>query len=173
MKGQQLLIRQFVIVPALKRTNLAGIEAGAVWGPLYVYGEIAQTKVVRYAAIGTNNTFKSGFAFASWFLTGEYHPYDATTGVFMPAKIKKPFSVKNGNYGGFEIAAGVNRIDLNSNIEGGEMTNYTASAVWHLNNSFKFTANYTVTKTKLGASPSVITEKREPKLFLMRAQVNL
>jgi phosphate-selective porin OprO and OprP len=89
-----------------------GVEAAWVHGPFSVQGEFASIKVNRLttAATGGDPTLKVGYAFISFWPTGEMRNYDATKGEFARPKIRDP--ITGGGMGGVEVLARYDYVDL-------------------------------------------------------------
>ena len=101
-------------------------EAIAVWGPFHAVGEFVYWDVDD----PDGNADLYGWAVdAGFFLTGESMKYKY--GVFDGVSPHKP--VGKGGFGGWQIAARIEEMDLNDglNIDGGDATVFTAGLNWY------------------------------------------
>jgi phosphate-selective porin OprO/OprP len=89
-----------------------GVEAAFIHKNFSVQGEYANIKVNRLntVAAGGDPTEKAGYAYVSWWPTGETRNYDATKGEFGRPKILDP--ITGGGLGGFELLARYDYADL-------------------------------------------------------------
>jgi phosphate-selective porin OprO/OprP len=132
---------------------LYGIEAAWVEGPFSVQAEVIQSTVIRH--FDENPTFRGGYIYGSWFLTGESRSYSPTSilgrfreGIFQRMKPRSAvFQPTQGGgvtgIGAWEIAARWSFIDLNdAGIEGGYLYDLTYGLTWYLNEYTKSMFNY-------------------------------
>jgi phosphate-selective porin OprO/OprP len=79
---------------------------------------------------------------AAWSITGESRGYkNGNFGYLEPAK---PFSLKNGGWGAWELATRYSAADLDDgSFQGGELSNITVALNWYINTNFRILANYT------------------------------
>jgi phosphate-selective porin OprO/OprP len=92
-----------------------GVEGAWVHGPFSVQAEYSDIKVERLttgagSTLGGDPDLKVGYAFVSWWPTGESRNYDATKGEFGRPKILNP--VNAGGFGGVELALRYDYADL-------------------------------------------------------------
>lgn len=85
----------------------------------------------------------------SWFLTGEYRPYDRKAGIHNRMPIRDEFFLvrsgrgKRGGVGAWEIAARFSSIVIDDeNVRGNNMTDFTAGLNWYLNPYARVKVNY-------------------------------
>jgi phosphate-selective porin OprO/OprP len=85
----------------------------------------------------------------SWFLTGEHRPYDRRAGIHTRMPVRDEFYlVRSGRgrrwgLGAWELAARFSNITLNDkNIQGNNMTDFTAGLNWYLNPYSRVKINY-------------------------------
>jgi phosphate-selective porin OprO/OprP len=72
----------------------------------------------------SNVGFDGGYVQGSWVITGENRDYK--DGAFSRIKPNRPFSLKNGGWGAWEVATRWSTLDLNDdNIAGGDEQNYS------------------------------------------------
>ena len=88
------------------------VEAAYQHGPFSVQGEYAKIKVDRLQTVqpGGDADLKVGYAFVSWWPTGEQRAYDAAKGEFGRPKILNPITA--GGFGGVELLARYDYADL-------------------------------------------------------------
>ncbi len=94
--------------------TIAG-EAAVVFKSFSVQGEYAQIDVDRLQTVaggGSNPKLKLGYAFVSFWPTGETRNYDPTKGEFGRPKILNPITA--GGLGGVELLARYDYVDLTS-----------------------------------------------------------
>ncbi len=100
-------------------------------------------------------SFDGGYAQVAWILTGENHKYNPLAGSYTRIVPAHPFSVKEGNFGAFELAARVSYIDEIANytpnlslasqtdaINGGRQAGYTLGVNWYPNSVLRFMLDY-------------------------------
>ena len=85
----------------------------------------------KYIRIGVDRTdggpvaptpgleFGGGYAEASWVVTGEPRTYGVASAAFGNPSQERPFSLRNGGYGVFELVARYSHIDLNDSVARG------------------------------------------------------
>ncbi len=129
-------------------------EYGAEWawvnGPLSFQAEFACANVIADA--GGTQFYHSGYAYVSYFLTGEHRPYERKRGrVDRVIPFTNFFCVRSKDcdvchgLGAWEIAARWAYIDLDQspNIGAGRMNCYTVGLNWYLTPYFRTMANIT------------------------------
>ena len=121
-------------------------EANYYWGPLGLYGEIAQTNQVAQAGkVQTRLTNDAWQVAASWVLTGEKASYTGVT----PNKV---FDPQAGTWGAWEVATRFQQLQIDPETfrlgyaslatSASRATAYTAGVNWYLNKFVKFVADY-------------------------------
>ncbi|HET7041705.1 MAG TPA: porin, partial [Gemmatimonadales bacterium] len=118
---------------------LYNVEFATVRGPASGQAEFTMAEVHCYGGRPTAN-FWSGYAFVSYFLTGETRRY-------LPHEGEFDRIYPRSSRGAWEIAARYSTIDLNDNsagvgILGGRGNNYTLGLNWYVNPNLRFMANY-------------------------------
>ncbi|MEW6072120.1 MAG: porin [Planctomycetota bacterium] len=112
-------------------TDLAGLEAAWVRGPLSVQGEYTMAAV---SATGGDEDadFSAYYLQGSYFLTGEHRPYKAKGATFDRVR---PLENYTGDAGGgaFEVAARVSSLDLDDGPSTDELHDITLGLNWYLN----------------------------------------
>jgi phosphate-selective porin OprO/OprP len=99
-----------------------------------------------------NVTMQGAYTQASFFLTGEHHPYKKDTGTSDRVKPLTDFIKYHGNPedacmqfgpGAWEIAARLSYLDLNNGgVRGGQLMDMTIGLNWYLNQYLRITSNY-------------------------------
>jgi phosphate-selective porin OprO/OprP len=141
--GSNLKLLDTPDIKGLEKVKVGVLEFAAMYGPLSFQSEYAQAK-----AEGNNNyDFTAWYANVGYTLTGEHRSYKPTDGEFKRLKPKNDFSLKNGTWGAWEVAARYDTLDLNDGngataIEGGEGDRYTLALNWYLNYNFRIMADY-------------------------------
>jgi phosphate-selective porin OprO/OprP len=119
--------------------QLYGVEFAWIHGPLSFQTEFMAVPVDRETA--ANVLFHGGYAYVSYFLTGEHRPYLKQQGIHdRVIPFENFFRVRDEDgcivpgHGAWEIAARWSYIDLtDDDIEGGVMHNYSLGLNWYLN----------------------------------------
>ncbi len=134
-----------------------------------------------------NNSFSGWYVQGSWIMTGESRVYNPATGSFGAPKVAKPFSLKDGGWGAFELVARFSDLDLNSNandtsrvttdwtntarsytffntVRGGEQKIFTAGVNWYLNTVIRASLDYQYIDVSRLQAPSPVTTAGTPVL---------
>jgi len=131
-------------ISELKTHNLLKGEFAIVMGGFSFQSEytLSGLKPSSNASLQKTSYLLDGyFGTISWFITGEHKNYNPSKTAFDRVKPKKNFG--NGGAGAFELAVRYSSINLNSDdLNGGEMSNFTAGLNWYLNPATKFVFNY-------------------------------
>jgi phosphate-selective porin OprO/OprP len=135
----------------------------------------------------SDNSFSGWYLQATWVLTGEarvYNPSSASWGAPKPAK---NFSIKDGTWGAFELAARYSDLNLNSHagddasvvtgwtntgktytyyntVRGGEQKIATVAANWYMNPAVKLELQYQYIDVSRLQSPAAVTTAGTPAL---------
>lgn len=133
-----------------------GVEGAFLWNSFSAQAEYSNIKVDRYAAgaAGTDPDVKVGYAFVSWWPTGEMRNYDAAKGEFGRPKILNPLTA--GGWGGVELALRYDYADLTDvyktastpasqtlSQDAGKYTAWTLGVNYYPSPYVRFQANYT------------------------------
>jgi len=129
-------------------------EAALVYGPFSFQAEYVPFWLDRTENIDA--FFHGGYAYVSYFLTGENRRYDRTRGVFTRVKpFENFFRVRDCDgevhtgIGAWEVAYRYSYMDLNSNgINGGRAGNHTFGLNWYLNPYTEIMFNYVHSETR-------------------------
>jgi phosphate-selective porin OprO/OprP len=128
-------------------------ETAATFGPLFWQGEYYKYQVNRRGVSDAN--FDGGYGQVSWTLTGESHAYNPQAGAYFRIVPNSPFSISQGTWGAWEIAARASYVDLNSNfksgvalssdpasVDGGLQRSYSLGLNWYPNDLVRFMLDY-------------------------------
>jgi phosphate-selective porin OprO and OprP len=122
--------------------DLIGAELALVHGPASLQAEYNLAEVEP--AFGGSNAINSYYVQGSYFLTGENRPYKE--GAFTYVKPNNNFSLKNGGWGAWELAARYTCLDLDdaaaAAAPGGELTDITLGVNWYMNPNIRVIWNY-------------------------------
>jgi phosphate-selective porin OprO/OprP len=134
-------------------TALGG-ELAAQYKAFSVQGEYFDIEVNRRASALSDPHFSGWYVQGAWTITGQPRRYSIATATFDPPRGDKPFSLKTGEWGVWEIAARYSDLDLNyragapgtaqvaSAIRGGEQKAVTLGVNWYPNSVVRFQADY-------------------------------
>lgn len=158
------------------RDNTVAVEGAWVHGPLSIQGEYSNIDVTRAGTAGSDPTVKVGYAFVSFWPTGETRNYDAVAGEFKRPKILNP--VTAGGFGGIELALRYDFADLTdaydtlkvkpATSQAGEYTAWTLGLNYYPTSYVRFQANYTDGK----ADNIGVNQDFDVKQFQLRAQLD-
>lgn len=133
-----------------------GVEGAFVHNSLSVQAEYSSIKVNRLKTVapGGDPTIKVGYAFVSFWPTGEQRTYDAAKGEFARPKILSP--ITGGGMGGVELLARYDYADLTDaystaataaartiSQDAGKYKGWTLGANYYLTSYARLQANYT------------------------------
>ncbi|MFT4255308.1 MAG: porin [Caulobacter sp.] len=135
------------------RDNTVAVEGAYVHGPFSVQGEYSSIDVTRVggSAVGADPTVKVGYAYVTFWPTGEMRNYDAMAGEFKRPKILNP--VTAGGWGGVELALRYDIADTTdaydtlktkpTTSQAGKYTGVTLGVNYYPTSYVRFQANYT------------------------------
>lgn len=129
------------------------LESAATWSGLYWQGELYRYQISRR---GLNDAdFGGAYGQMSWTFTGEQHTYNPQSAAYFRIYPKHPFSLTDGQWGAWELAARVSYVDLDSDyrrgvalasdpaaVDGGRQTGYTLGLNWYPNDLFRLLLDY-------------------------------
>ncbi|HEX7944046.1 MAG TPA: porin [Phenylobacterium sp.] len=120
-----------------------GVEAAAQFRAFSLQGEAFRIGVERRASALPDPKFSGWYLQGAWTLTGEARRYNIASATFDAPKVEKPFSLKDRNWGVWELAARYSDLDLDDGaVRGGEQQVWTLGLNWYPNNAVRFQANY-------------------------------
>lgn len=161
-------------------TTLAA-EGAWIHNNFSVQGEYSNIKVERLqtAAAGSNPDVKVGYAFVSFWPTGETRNYDPVAGEIKRPKILNPITA--GGFGGVELALRYDFADLTDayktastvasrtvSQDAGKYTAWTLGVNYYPTAYVRFQANY----TDGSVDPVVVNRGTDIKQFQLRAQLD-
>lgn len=164
-----------------KTDETLGVEGAWLHGPFSVQGEYANIKVNRLQTVsaGGDPELKVGYAYVSFWPTGESRNYDATKGEFGRPKIVNPITA--GGFGGVELLARYDYADLTDAYkkastvasrtlaqDAGKYTAWTLGANYYPTAYVRLQANF----TKAKIDNPVAGRDVDIDQFQMRAQVD-
>lgn len=147
-----------------QNASQVGLELAYAHGPLSLQGELTGSRV-EDASVGAR-TFWGGYAYASWFLTGEHRPYDRATGVFGRLKPEESIKPRRGQWGALELGVRGSYLDLSDGpVQGGRMFMFMPGLNWYLGQHLRLQGNYGWSHVLDGPSPGNLH------LFQVRLQI--
>jgi phosphate-selective porin OprO/OprP len=126
-----------------------GFETAGTYDRFYGQGGWFRYEVERRTAV-PNPHFSGWYAFLTYSLTGEQHPYDPTTASFRNLRPTNPLGTPGG-WGAWEVTARYSDVDLNylpfataaaGGVAGGKQDVWSLGLNWYPNNIVKFQLNY-------------------------------
>lgn len=136
---------RFISTPQVKQVDhvsLYGGEAAMVWKSVSLQGEYNLEVLRRTDSALAEPKYDGGYAFISWFPTGDHRPYDRAAGEFGRV-------VPKSTNGALELLARYSYMDLNdadAGIAGGNEKIVTLGANWYANANVRIMANYLFVK---------------------------
>jgi phosphate-selective porin OprO/OprP len=134
--------------------NVYGLEFGAQRRALSLQAEYFWFDLSRRNSTLPDPTFNGWYVQGAWTLTGQARRYSASNGGFDTPRVTRPFDLKSGSWGVWELAARWSEMDLNyragaegsaaavGSIRGGEQQILTLGINWYPNNNVRFLADY-------------------------------
>lgn len=146
----------------------------------YVYGSFRLQSEYQFATVNTTNygaeTFDTYYVGATYFLTGEYRPYNRRSGSFSNRVVpfENFFRVRTGDYGicngwgAWELAYRYAHDDLNSaNIKGGQDHRHLFGLNWYLSPYTRAMFEYVYSNTDDQVASNGVLQ-----IFQMRMQID-
>ena len=136
----------------------------------------------------SNNGFTAWYIQGSWILTGESKGYNPAMGAFTAPKVAQPFSLTNGGWGAWELAARYSDLNLNDHVNdpsnvitnwtgtanktytyyntvrGGDQKIVTLGLNWYVNNGVRFALDYQWIDVSRMQAPAAVTTTGTPVL---------
>jgi phosphate-selective porin OprO/OprP len=139
--------------------DLVGGELAGVFGPVNFQSEIVSSFVDRGRGL-TNPSFWGAYGQVGWFLTGETRAYDPVEAAFVRTSPKHSFSIKDGTWGAWELAARYSYLTLaDKGVGGGIVSDITGGLSWYLYPNLRLMVNY-VYSNRHGLGDASIAESR-------------
>jgi phosphate-selective porin OprO/OprP len=154
-----------------------GFETAGTYDRLYGQGGWFRYEVQRRTFL-PNPHFTGWYAFLTYSLTGEQHPYDPTTASFRNIRPANPLGTPGG-WGAWELTARYSDVDLNflpslapanGGIAGGKQDVLSLGVNWYPNNIIKFQLNYDNLKVN---HPNAPTTNISADAVVLRSQIAL
>jgi phosphate-selective porin OprO/OprP len=164
----------------LESFTRVGAETAGVYGPVSFQGEYIRTQLSGQQ-YNSNDYLDGYYGYVSYFMTGESRNYNAKKGTFDRQKANKNFSLKNGGWGAWEVAARFDALDMNTqHVSGGSLKSGTLALNWYLNPHVRVMADYShifknLTLPREGAALSATqaaTNGLNPDIFMVRTQLD-
>ena len=157
--------------------DLIGPEVAFASGPFCFQSEYVHSWLNRTSSDDLD--FKGYYLFCSFFLTGEHRPYrmDEAGGEFSRVIPNRPFDLKAGGWGAWQVAVRYSAIDLNDgDVDGGREENYTIGINWFMNPNLRITFNYVLADIderiiSANETPFVVDDD-SVEIYMMRFQVD-
>jgi phosphate-selective porin OprO/OprP len=139
---------------AAQKAQMFGVDAGFNWENFYLAGEYHKYYVDRYASAPAGDPeFEGFYVEGSWFITGEFKPYNTTAlnnemGSWGAPKVISPFSMGD-SWGAWELVARYSYVNLDWNagakgvavpaggVAGGKEQDIEFGINWYLNNNVR------------------------------------
>ncbi|THD61181.1 MAG: porin [Phenylobacterium sp.] len=153
-----------------RHADTVGFEAAGQYGGFFLQSEYETIKIERMnpAAGVSDPSFHGYYIDAAYSITGERRRFNNATWAFDGPAVNHPFSVQDGTWGAFEVAARYSDIDLNYHagaagaaatadaVRGGDQAIWSGGLNWYPNSFVRFMLDYQdVTIHRL--SPSATT----------------
>lgn len=128
-----------------------GAEFGALYKNFYVQAEYFDIGIERRKSALPDPEFSGWYVQGSWILTGESRRYTTATAGFDGPRPLKPFNLKEGTWGAWELAVRYSTLDLNylenalpaaGSVRGGEQDIFSVGLNWYVNNGVTLQAAY-------------------------------
>ena len=128
-----------------------GAEFGALYKNFYVQAEYFDIEIDRRKSLLSDPKFSGWYIQGSWILTGESRRYSTATAGFDGPRPTRPFNLKEGTWGAWELAARYSTLDLNylenalpaaGSVRGGEQDIFSVGVNWYVNNGVTLQAAY-------------------------------
>jgi len=135
------------------KAYVLNLETAATYRSLFWQGEYYHYDIQRQGL--PNADFDGGYGQVSWTLTGEAHRYNPQAASYFRIVPASPFSLKDGGWGAWELAARFSYVDLNDNfqpgvalatdpaaVDGGRQQAYTFGLNWYPNDIVRLLLDY-------------------------------
>ncbi|MFP6654002.1 MAG: porin, partial [Myxococcota bacterium] len=130
------------------QADIVNFELAYVRGGFSFQAELTKTWIEGAGGLD-DLEFRSAYAFASYFLTGEQREYLLGKGKFGRVKPIHDFDPSRGHWGALEVALRYSYLDLvDHSIDGGELWEVTAGLNWYLFPNVRWMLNYVHTEVE-------------------------
>ena len=136
-----------------KNASSLGAEFAAQKQNFFLEAEYEHLAVER-SDIASTPAFSGYYVDGVWILTGEAKKYNIATAAFDAPSVARPFNLKDGGWGAWELGLRWSEMNLNYHagdngaapaadaIRGGEQSIFTAGINWYPNNLIRFMLDY-------------------------------
>ena len=165
-----------------------GPEIGLRYRNFLLQGEYGRIGVNR--ANSPNSTaaampaleFDGGYVEGSWVITGETRAYDTSEAAFGSPKPKHSLSLKDGQFGAFELVGRYSHLNLNDKVTrgiaqsvtggtfGGEQNVYSTGINWYPNDFLRFMLDYDIVNVDRLSTAGTTQIGRRYQAVALRAQ---
>ncbi|HTT99431.1 MAG TPA: porin [Rhizomicrobium sp.] len=148
-----------------------GVEGAVQWDSLYSQAGYFGYNVDQRGT-APSYSFDGWYGEATWVLSGDHRIYNPATASFSNPKPSAPFSLKNGDWGAWEVAARYSDLNLNDNagvlgqntpvggLRGGDQRILTGALNWYPNSNLKIELQVqNVEISRLGTFQGTVNEK--------------
>ena len=132
--------------------HVLGAELAGGYGSAFAQAEYFHYNVARAGLHDLD--FDGGYVEGSYTITGEHRKYIPGAGAYSGISPARPFSITNGGWGAWELAARYSIVDLNdlfipgqttastNGVAGGHQEVVTLGVNWYVNNNIRFMFDY-------------------------------
>jgi phosphate-selective porin OprO/OprP len=136
-----------------KSADTETVEFAAQKQNFLLQAEYSNMRIVRSDGF-SSPTFNGYYVSGTWVLTGERRAYNAQSGAFDAIPVAKPFNIKTGDLGAWELGVRYSDINLNyhggsagaapaaDGVRGGEERNTSVAINWYPNSVVRFMVDY-------------------------------
>jgi phosphate-selective porin OprO/OprP len=136
-----------------RSADTESVEFAAQKQNFLLQAEYSNLRIIRSDGF-SSPTFKGYYVSGLWVLTGERRAYNTQTGAFDAVPVAKPFSLKTGDLGAWELGFRYSDINLNyhpgaggaapaaDGIRGGQERNTSVVLNWYPNSVVRFMVDY-------------------------------
>jgi phosphate-selective porin OprO/OprP len=135
------------------KAYVVDLETAATYRNLFWQGEYYRYQIDRRGL--RDAWFSGGYGQVAWTLTGEAHRYNPQSATYARISPARPFSLRDGGWGAWELAARASYVDLDSHfqpgtllsadpaaVDGGRQRGYTLGLNWYPNDLVRLLLDY-------------------------------
>jgi phosphate-selective porin OprO/OprP len=139
-------------IPA-RHAGTVGVEFAAQKKNLLLQSEYQRISVDRSDGLSSPD-FSGYYVSGTWVITGESRKYNPQSGAFDAVAVARPFNIKKGDWGAWELGLRYSEVDLNYHqgaagsapaadaIRGGEEKNWSLALNWYPNTVVRVMLDY-------------------------------
>lgn len=139
--------------------TLLNLQSAFASGPLTVSGEVTSNLIAVNGMGGPSPgtlAYNGFYLQGSYFLTGEHREWDPKVGVFKRVTPHCKFDPRTGSWGGWEVGARVQHLDLDDRgVNGGRLSGVTLGLTWYWAANMRVQMNYDYLYRDGGPNPDV------------------